>query len=49
VEALERGLERAEREDAARPGAGVDPQLRAARERLDELARRFAELAGEAA
>jgi hypothetical protein len=49
VEALERGLERAEREDAARPGAGIDPQLRAARERLDELARRFAELAGEAA
>jgi hypothetical protein len=49
VEALRRGLERAEREGAGDQGPAADPGLRAARERLDELARRLAELAGEAA
>lgn len=49
VEAIRRGLERAEREDAGGRRPATDPGLRAARERLDELARRLAELAGEAA
>lgn len=49
VEALRRGLERAEREDTGGPPQARHPGLRAARERLDGLARRLTELAGEAA
>lgn len=47
VEALRRGLERAEREAAGSRRSAADPRLRAAREHLDELTHRLTELAEE--
>ncbi|GBC86543.1 hypothetical protein HRbin12_00536 [bacterium HR12] len=46
VDAIRRGLERSERERADADARAVDPGLRAARERLDDLIRRLRELAG---